>query len=190
MKNKNSRKRAIKLGVFLIFAFTLTYLVALQAAGNFHAAIPGELYRSAQLSSGDIYNYKQKYGIKTILNLRGENTGSKWYDEEVAEAKAAGVTHLDYRMSSKRMLNKENAFELIAIMRDAPKPLLIHCRGGSDRTGLAAAMYVAGVKKGTEEDAELQLSLLYGHIPLWFIGSYAMNRTFEAMEPFFGYTDS
>jgi len=47
------------------------YLAMLQLTGNFHTVIAGELYRSAQPSAADIAEYKQKAGIRTIVNLRG-----------------------------------------------------------------------------------------------------------------------
>ncbi|WP_219928901.1 tyrosine-protein phosphatase [Palleronia abyssalis] len=50
------------------------------------------------------------------------------------------------------------------VIRDAPKPLLIHCRGGADRTGLTCALYVAGIDGRGEDAAEAQLSISYGHI--------------------------
>ena len=62
--------------------------LCLQLGGNFHTVVPGELYRSAQPTAAMIAEYQQNYGIKTIVNLRGENIGSGWYDAEVAEARS------------------------------------------------------------------------------------------------------
>lgn len=174
----------------LAVAGIAVYLLALQIFGNFHEVIPGEFYRSAQLRSGDIAHYEKKYHIRSVLNLRGENTGKAWYDTEIREAQEAGVAHIDFRMSMKRELTKEQVLALIDTMRKAPKPLLIHCRAGADRTGLAAAFYVAAIAKLGEEVAERQMWLHYGHIPLWFIEAFAMNRTFEMFEPYMGFTDS
>ena len=171
-------------------AVVAAFLAIQQGLGNFHTVVEGELYRSAQLQSGDIAAYQQQYHIKSIINLRGENTGAEWYDTEVKEAAQAGVTHLNFRMSSKRELSQEQAAQLIAMMHDAPKPLLIHCRAGSDRTGLASALYVAAVSKGGEEAAERQLWLYYGHLPLFFTSAYAMNRSFENLEAYLGFGDS
>jgi len=68
--------------------------------------------------------------------------------------------------------------------------MLIHCKAGADRTGLASAIYVAGVAKEGEMAAESQISLTYGHLSLFFIGAYAMDRTFERLEPMFGFLNS
>lgn len=154
------------------------YLGYLQISDNFGTVVPNEVYRSAQPTADAIHEYATRNGIKTILNLRGENKGSPWYDNEVAAAKELGITHIDFGMSARRELDSQSIAQLIAIMRDAPKPLLIHCKAGSDRTGLASALYLAAVKKEDVKVAEGEITLYYGHVSLSFIPEYAMDRTF------------
>lgn len=158
--------------------------------GNFHEAVSGELYRSAQLEPGDLTSYNREHKIASVLNLRGANPGSPWYDDEVREAQSLGIKHIDFPMKASRELTQEQAIALIEVMKNAPKPLLIHCRSGADRTGLAAAFYVAAIAKKGEWAAERQLWLNYGHMPFWINSSFAMNRTFERLEPYLGFTDS
>ena len=185
----------------LRFTAALIVIIALLAAfiglqfyfGNEHTTIEGELYRSGQPTGEDIKLYTKRYGIKSIVNLRGENKDSPWYLEEVATAETLGIKHINFRMKAARELTNEQAFELSEVMRKAPKPLLIHCRAGADRTGLAAALYVAAISKGGEDAAEEQLSLRYGHLPafpFFWTEAQAMYRTFERMEPLLGYPDS
>ena len=157
--------------------------------GNFHEVIAGELYRSGQLTPEWIDHYVDKTGIKTIVNLRGKNVGAQWYDAEVSEASKKGVAHIDFAMSAKRELSEAQAVELIAILKSAQKPILIHCEGGADRTGLASAIYLAAIKKSGEVAAEGQMSVSFGHFSLPILQSYAMNQTFEKLEPSFGYQD-
>jgi protein tyrosine/serine phosphatase len=166
------------------------YLGVQMLTGNFHTVVAGEVYRSGQPDAHSIARYARRYGIKTIVNLRGENTGTKWYDAEMAEAKKLGIDHIDYRMSSRRDLSQAQADDLIKILRSAPKPLLVHCDAGADRSGLAAALYVAAVAKGGEFAAEYQMSIVFGHIGLPGMRAYAMDRTWEALEPWLGFTDS
>jgi protein tyrosine/serine phosphatase len=150
---------------------------------NFHPVIAGELYRSSQPSGAMIAELQKQYGIKTIINLRGDNTGHHWYDREITEAKHLDINHIDFRMSSNRELTEAQATELVEIMRDAPKPILIHCQAGADRTGLASALYLAAIAKTSQATAQGQMSILYGHISLSFMRAYAMDRTFEKLEP-------
>jgi len=178
-------------GVILIAGLSVGgYLGALQLTGNFHPVVAGQLYRSAQPAAEDIAHYAKTYGIKTIINLRGENSGSLWYDAEIARAKKIGITHVDFGMSARRELTQAEAAELIAILERAAKPILIHCKAGADRSGLASALYVAAVAKLGETAAEQQISIRYGHISLPLSDTYAMDRTFEALEPWLGFPDS
>jgi len=161
------------------------YLGYLQISDNFATVVPNEVYRSAQPTSASIHKFAARNGIKTILNLRGDNTGSPWYDSEVTAAKELGINHIDFGMSARQELDRKRVEQLVEVMRNAPKPLLIHCKAGADRTGLASALYLATVKNEGEKAAEGQISLYYGHISLPFIPEYAMDRTFEAAEAWF-----
>jgi protein tyrosine/serine phosphatase len=87
-------------------------------------------------------------------------------------------------------LTEAQAAELVQLMRDAPKPVLIHCQGGADRTGLASALYLAAIEKRSESAAKGQMSIIYGHIPLPITHAYAMDRTFEKLEPILGFSNS
>lgn len=166
------------------------YLGYLDYSRNFHTVDQGAFYRSAQLSANDLRFLQQTYGFKTILNLRGESVGKPWYDEEVAEAQRLGIKHINFRMSAKVKMSHERVDELIDILAKAEKPILVHCRSGSDRTGLASALYVATVMHGTESAAEGQLSLYYGHFGFPFSAAFGMDRTFESMEKKLGYPNS
>jgi protein tyrosine/serine phosphatase len=112
------------------------YLGVLQLTDNFHPVIAATLYRSAQPSAAEIKQYYPKYGIRTIVNLRGENDGARWYAAEVDEARRLGITLIDFKMSAGRQLTQDRAAKLIDTLKHAEKPLLIHCRGGADRSGL------------------------------------------------------
>ncbi|EJJ24629.1 dual specificity protein phosphatase family protein [Rhizobium sp. CF142] len=162
------------------------YLGGLQLLGNFHEVLPGELYRSAQPSGADIDTYAARYGIRTILNLRGENTAN-WYMQETEAARKAGITHINYPLSASRDVTPEQAHELLALMRDAPKPILIHCQAGADRTGLVSVLYLQQIAGIDEETAEEQLSVRFGHIGIPYLSStFAMDRSWENLEKVFG----
>jgi protein tyrosine/serine phosphatase len=45
-------------------------------------------------------------------------------------------------MSATKPPDKDTLLGLLEIMRTAERPLLMHCKSGADRTGLAAAIFV------------------------------------------------
>jgi len=181
------RVAASVIGVSLVFGVFLGHL---QLNGNFHPVVLGEVYRSAQPTPEALARYVKEQGIRSIINLRGNNAGASWYDAEAASARAHAIAHYDFRMSARQQLDRKRAQELIDLMNKAEKPVLIHCQGGADRSGLASALYLAAIAKAGEEAAERQISLRYGHISLPMSAGYAMDETFEALEPWLGFNDS
>ena len=156
------------------------YWGVLQFEGNFHAVKAGILYRSAQLSKSEIRSTVREYAIKSVLNLRGAHAGQSWYDDEVAAAAELGLAHFDYPMSSKRVLTSGQIEEVLDIVRRAPKPLLIHCKSGADRSGLVAALYRFSETGASAAEADQELSLIYGHFPYLTSRSGAMDDSYWA----------
>lgn len=166
------------------------YLTFLQLSGNFHAVIPGELYRSAQPSPSQLELYTKKYGVRTVVNLRGARENKAWYDLEIAAAKRLGLTHIDFGMSASKRLTPAEADRLIALLKDAPKPILIHCKSGADRTGLVSVIYSQQIAGLAEDTAERQLSIFFGHIGIPFLSpTFAMDESWERLEEHFGLED-
>lgn len=194
MRSSSRIMRIARISSIIAAAAAVVGIGGYQAAnyftGNFHTVVANELYRSGQISAANLDGYVKTYGIKTIVNLRGDQTGRHWYDAEVAEAKKLGIDHVDFQMSSKRILAQTEAAHLVTLLERAKKPVLIHCRGGSDRSGLASALYLAAVSKAGESAAEGQLSLRYGYVWLSFRPAYAMYQSFENLEPWLGYPNS
>lgn len=170
--------------VVLVPALAIAFFLStLQLFGNFDEVIPGEYYRSAQPTPARLARYVKKYGIKTVLNLRGLNTKYQWYRDEVAEAEKLGVKFVDFKMSARRELTEAQTDQLIAILQDVPKPILVHCKSGSDRTGLISAIYVYKIAGRGEAEAERQISFRYGHIGIPYLSeAFAMDRNWEKLE--------
>ncbi|QRM54607.1 dual specificity protein phosphatase family protein [Sinorhizobium sp. BG8] len=163
------------------------YLGYLQVSGNFHTVVPGELYRSGRPTSHELERYARVYGIKTVVNLLGRNEGERWYEEESEAAKRLGLKLLDFKMSSSTMLSPGQADQLVTLLKTAPKPILVHCKAGADRTGLVSVIYSERIAGISEEIAERQLSLFFGHFSIPFISSaYAMDESWEELERHYG----
>ncbi len=130
---------------------------------NFYTVEKKKLYRSAQLSSESLKRHIKKYGIKTVINLRGTNPQESWWQQEKSVCKKAQVKHFDISMSARVLTRKKHLFELLDLYDTAPQPILVHCFSGADRTGEAAALWRLEKQKFSKRKASHQLSPLYGH---------------------------
>ena len=182
LKFKNSRASWIRRLLLLLLLPGLAvgaFVLSVVAHHNFHVVSPGLVYRSAQMNADALAAVIPEYGIKSILNLRGAGEGKDWYVAEVNTARQFGVQHYDYALSATRELKDDEMDEILATIRSAPKPMLIHCKSGSDRTGLIGALYLYGLEGQSSQSAGRQLAVFYGHIPhLIWCDSIAMDNSF------------
>jgi hypothetical protein len=109
---------------------------------NFHWIREGEAARSSQAHLGGLEGLMRHHGLKAILNLRGENSDLSWwrYERNVCERLAA--PHFDTMLDSRKLPTRPMMLRLTEAFGEAPRPFLLKCSGGQDRTGLAAALYL------------------------------------------------
>lgn len=124
-----------------------------EALGNFHLVSPG-FYRSAQPSS-EGYAKLRDLGVKTILTLKSNG------DQERTEAGAYGLGVENVPMSGFAAPTFEQMDQALDIVATAPRPLLVHCQFGKDRTGFVVASYRVTVEK-KPVDASVQEAYDYG----------------------------
>ena len=104
---------------------------------NFYLVNP-QLYRGAQPKAGGLPTLK-KIGIKTILNLRGEDERTR---AEGAEARTLGLRYYNVSLpefSAPRDKEVQQALDIINTAEN--QPVFVHCRHGEDRTGTIIACY-------------------------------------------------
>ena len=152
-----------------------------QEQGNFHTVTKGEAYRSAQLDTDGLNRYIKKYGIRSIVNLRGEHISDYWYQEEIRISNENNVRHYDLRLDASKSPDREQINRLISIFRSAERPVLLHCKAGADRAGLASAIWLTVIDGRPKSEADDQLSIKYGHMPVG--PTQAMDRFFSKWEP-------
>ena len=131
---------------------------------NVHEVEAGKLYRTHQLDASTLAHFMKKYGIKTVINLRGQQPGVKWWQQEQAAVLAHGAQYFNLPMSAMAMTPKWILQKMLHIFDTAPQPIMIHCQGGADRTGEAAAIWRLEKMHGTKKQALADLSWRYGHI--------------------------
>lgn len=176
--------RKILIGLSLVLALILIPTAAaagwafyLQRTGNFHVIEPGSVYRSNTLGKEQLAQVVKQYGIKSVLNLRGDS-GQNWYRDQSRTLAGLGVVQIDIELSDTKIPAPALMAKLIEALRTAPRPLLIHCRAGADRTGLAAALYEYIVAGKSADSAAGQLSFIYGHFPWYPSATSAMDAAF------------
>jgi protein tyrosine phosphatase (PTP) superfamily phosphohydrolase (DUF442 family) len=148
--------------------------------GNLAVLDVGQVIRSAQPTS-QLPRLVSEYGLKSILNLRGGSPADSWYDAEVRTALANNLAYYDLPLSATRRPTRRELLFLLDIFDRCPYPLLIHCKSGADRTGLASALYLMMKKGQSPEEAERAFALEFGHIPI--------AGTQHLHEPFNEYAD-
>jgi protein tyrosine phosphatase (PTP) superfamily phosphohydrolase (DUF442 family) len=136
---------------------------------NLIAIVPGGIYRSAQPSGPELDAFVTRLGLRSVLNLRGERGGSDWLEEERAVTEARGVEHVTVRLSAKRMPPSQRLREIVEYLDTAPRPLLFHCEGGVERSGLIGAVAVL-LEGGDLAAARAQFAPSKGYIQ-WISGS-------------------
>jgi protein tyrosine phosphatase (PTP) superfamily phosphohydrolase (DUF442 family) len=133
--------------------------------GNFGVVDGGRVFRSAQPLDG-LPGLIAEKRIKTVLNLRGGSDADPWYWAEVAATKRLGIDFYDLPLVATVRPTRKQLLTVLDLLDRCKYPLLIHCKSGSDRTGLVSALYLMSRKGIAPERAENAFSLYYGHVPL------------------------
>lgn len=172
-----SLKKFINYFIKTVLVLILFYVGYGFIYGNFHK-LDNSAYRSAQLFSFNMPYYLKQYNIKTVLNLRGERPKHGWYQDEKRISKEQNVTLVTYKISARKYLDFNQTSTIVKILKDAKKPILIHCEGGADRTSLVSALYRYAVLHHTKDESEEELSFIYGHVPFLRPKVIAMEKSF------------
>jgi protein tyrosine/serine phosphatase len=185
-----SKRRRRLITALLTFAIFMSALWAIGLfGGNVHAVVPGEIYRSAQLTGRnytaitagwighDFDTVVKSDHIRTVLNLRGGSNANDYYRDEVAECNRLGIAHVDIPLSATHLPPPDKMRLLLDTFDHARYPLLLHCQGGSDRSGLVSALYL-NLYKQTPLDQALQQQLT------WRYGHFSFSKT-RPMDQFF-----
>jgi protein tyrosine phosphatase (PTP) superfamily phosphohydrolase (DUF442 family) len=130
---------------------------------NLHVVVPGRVYRCAQLDPTTLARIIQDFGIRTVVNLRGDCDPWPWYLNESRTTHELGICQEDISLSAGRMPPVSELRRLIEVLDRAEAPLLLHCRRGSDRTGLASVVVRLLASNDDFVTARKQLGWRYGH---------------------------
>jgi hypothetical protein len=146
---------------------------------NAHVIVAGRAYRTAQLTPTQLEEFVHKYGIRTVVNLRGRPFDD-WYPAECQATHRLGISQEDITTSANRLPSPGEIRRLVDVFDRSEHPILIHCQQGADRTGLASAMYQLLYTDAPYESARRQCSPRYGHLRIHTAAS--MDEFFDLYE--------
>ncbi len=99
----------------------------------------GILYRSGQLTSEQLTEAVQRYGIRTVVNLQ---LPGKEMQVERELTERLGVGFLNLPMPGDGFGEEHQFREILEAIDDpARRPVLVHCARGTCRTGSTVALY-------------------------------------------------
>jgi len=144
--------------------------------GNLGVVDEGRVYRGAQPTSAwpELVASKK---LATVLNLRGGSEADPWYAAEVAATARLGVDFYDLPLVATARPTRRQLLTILDLLGRCKYPLLIHCKSGSDRTGLVSALYLMSRQGIPPEQAEGAFSLYYGHVPI--LGTRHLHEPFR-----------
>ena len=132
---------------------------------NFHK-VNDEIYRSAQPDEDEMSSMSTFECIKSVLNLREKHSDK----DEIGKLK---LTLYEIPLAARRV-TESDLVRILRTVKNAPKPILIHCRHGSDRTGAVVAACRIVFENWSVDQAVAELedpkfghhAALYKNIPL------------------------
>lgn len=100
------------------------------------------LIRAPQPDEDDLEELHERFGVQTVVNLRGEKPGEGWFEDERRGVSRIGARWIHLRTSGQSEPTPELVQAFLDLCQDrANWPIMIHCQGGIHRTGLLSALY-------------------------------------------------
>jgi len=101
----------------------------------------GVLYRSGQPDAGGWRWLRDRCGIRTVINLRGEYPSQPWAILEKKFCRDNGIRYIALPIGPDRLSDEQLRLILRTISDPASQPVLVHCELGKSRTGVVVAAY-------------------------------------------------
>jgi hypothetical protein len=140
--------------------------------------MPGWLSRSRR--AAEFVKRVREHGVRTVVNLRGCCSEFDWYRGEARATCDLDIAQEDVTFSANRLPPPDELRQLVDVIDRAEYPLIVHCRQGVDRTGLAAGVILLLTTDTPLSRARGQLGLRYGHVAVG--PTRAMTQFFDLYE--------
>lgn len=155
LKHREGRKAAWRDSLWVDHAIFRTVW------SNFAQVVPGKVYRCNHPTPARLSDLASRYHVHTLVNLRGHRQcGSDALSREAAGE--LGLAHVDMAFESRGAPHRERILRFARIYGEIAFPILMHCKSGADRAGLASGLVIL-FEGGTAAEALHQLSWRFGH---------------------------
>lgn len=111
---------------------------------RFGVVIPGEVYRSGQISQYQFEPTIRKHGIDVVIDLNGVEPTDVDQAAEIAAYDTLGLEHHRFKLEGNGtgvVDNYVNAIATLAECHRDGKSVLVHCHAGTQRTGSVVAAF-------------------------------------------------
>lgn len=125
-------------------------------AKRFGVVIPGQLYRSGQISKWVQEDQWNAYGIRAVIDLNGIEPTDLDQKHEIERTKELGLEHRRFPLrgdGTGDVVRYADAIEAIVKFQKSNVPVLVHCSAGAQRTGGVVATYRVLVQGWSTDDA-------------------------------------
>lgn len=134
---------------------------------RFGVVVPGEVYRSGQISRWQFAPTVEEHGIEVVIDLNGVEPADEDQAAEIAAYDRLGLEHHRFKLEGNGTGDVTNYVEAIATLAKCHhegKTVLVHCHAGTQRTGSVVAAYRVLVLGQSPRDAYAEL-VRYGWDP-------------------------
>ena len=107
----------------------------------------------------------QRAGIQSVISLRGDEAhiGSNRLEWETCAQLGLKLVH--YPIGSRDAPERHQVLAINELFSTLPRPILVHCKSGADRAGLASTLFLLMQEQRPLEEAIKQMSFWrFGHV--------------------------
>ena len=121
-------------------------------------------------------------GIRCAIDLRRSNRSDE--SSQQIDFESMGIQYHNLHLRASDLPHPEPLQKLMQVMADGPRPILLYCKRGKDKTGFASALYRHSICGDSLEVAWKQLRFIpFGHSRKGHEGPYRFRELLEQHQP-------
>lgn len=161
---RSGRRRVLRVLLALLVVVGLGFALRYgwwQTFGDRFAAISeGKVYQSAQMGPGALERAVERYGLRSVLDLRYAKEAPEQRAEEIETLERLGVRYL--HLPTDQVPDLEDVDRFLELASDPENlPMLIHCKHGEGRSVLFSALYRIEFEGWDNDEARKASRLLH-----------------------------